>query len=286
MKLCYQVATPDVAIAPSVTAYQGDLEQNLKKLSDFGYDGVEFMTINPSQLNWNEVKALLKEYNLEAVLVCTGEIFGQLHYSFTDIDPGIRNAAVEKVFEMIDFASCLGANVNIGRVRGCCCDSVSKEQTEDWAIEGFQRISDYAAPKKVCLALESVTIMQTDFINTIQQSANMVDRVKRENFKLMMDVFHMNIEEKNIYNTISKYRSYNIHVHLADNNRRYPGNCGMNFDQLIKCFYDNGYDGAFCTEIMQLPDQETAAKKSIEFLSPIFEKYYGRKARNIAGQRS
>ena len=56
MKLCYQVATPDVAIADSVTAYQGSLEKSFGDLGRLGYDGVELMTLNPEKLDWNEVK--------------------------------------------------------------------------------------------------------------------------------------------------------------------------------------------------------------------------------------
>ena len=41
MRLCYQVATPDVAIADSVTAYQGPLEKSFADLASFGYRGVE-----------------------------------------------------------------------------------------------------------------------------------------------------------------------------------------------------------------------------------------------------
>ena len=58
MKLCYQVATPDVAIADSVTAYQGSLEKSFGDLGRLGYDGVELMTLNPGKLDWNEVKEL------------------------------------------------------------------------------------------------------------------------------------------------------------------------------------------------------------------------------------
>ena len=46
MKLCYQVATPDVAISDSVTAYQGPLDKSFSDLSALGYDGVELMTLN------------------------------------------------------------------------------------------------------------------------------------------------------------------------------------------------------------------------------------------------
>ena len=83
MKLCYQAATPDVAIADSVTAYQGSLAKTFGDLGALGYDGVELMTLNPGKLDWREVKETAEENNLSVVLVCTGEIFGQLGLSYT-----------------------------------------------------------------------------------------------------------------------------------------------------------------------------------------------------------
>ena len=73
MKLCYQAATPDVAIADSVTAYQGSLAKTFGDLGALGYDGVELMTLNPGKLDWREVKETAEENNLSVVLVCTGE---------------------------------------------------------------------------------------------------------------------------------------------------------------------------------------------------------------------
>ena len=82
MKLCYQVATPDVAIADSVTAYQGPLEKSFSDLAKLGYQGVELMTLNPSELDWDFVKKEAEKNGLKVVLVCTGEIFGQLGLSY------------------------------------------------------------------------------------------------------------------------------------------------------------------------------------------------------------
>ncbi|MFV0321933.1 MAG: sugar phosphate isomerase/epimerase family protein [Alphaproteobacteria bacterium] len=274
MKLCYQVATPDVAIADSVTAYQGPLEKSFSELSAMGYGGVELMTLNPSALDWSFVKAEAEKNNLKVVLVCTGEIWGQLGLSYTDKDEIIRNEAIARTKEIIDFASFLGANINIGRVRGQYCSALTKEQTIGYAIEAFREISDYAAPKNVNIALETVTIMQTNFINTLAQGADMVNRVNRANFRLMLDVFHLNLEEKNVIEAIKTYSSYNIHVHLADNNRRYPGNCGLDFEEIISTFKQCGYEGAFCTEIFQLPSMQEAAKESICHLQPILDKVY------------
>ena len=102
MKLCYQVATPDVAIADSVTAYQGSLEKSFGDLGRLGYDGVELMTLNPEKLDWNEVKETAEKNGLSVILVCTGEIFGQLGLSYTHPHRSLRREAVERTKEIID----------------------------------------------------------------------------------------------------------------------------------------------------------------------------------------
>ena len=142
-------------------------------------------------------------------------------------------------------------------------------------MEAFRELADYSIKKNVMIALETVTIMQTNFINTLAEGAAMVDAVDRPNFKLMMDIFHLNLEEKDVIEAIKKYSPYNVHVHLADNNRRYPGHCGLNFEKIFTTFKECGYDGNFCTEIFQIPNQEEAAKGAIEYLKPIIKRVYG-----------
>ncbi len=274
MKLCYQVATPDVAIADSVTAYQGPLEQSFSDLAALGYDGVELMTLNPSALDWDFVKNCAMNHHLSIALVCTGEIYGQLGLSYTDPIPGKRREAIDRTKEIIDFAGCLGANINIGRIRGHYCPELTREQTEQYAVEAFRELSEYAKPGKVQIALETVTLMQTNFINTLKEGVKMVDRVDRDNFRLMMDIFHLNLEERDVIEAIKKYSCYNIHVHLADNNRRYPGHCGLDFEKIIRTFKECGYDGNFCTEIFQIPDMKAAAAGAISHLGPILSRIY------------
>ena len=268
-------ATPDVAISDSVTAYQGPLDKSFSDLSALGYDGVELMTLNPSELDWDFVKKEAEKNHLDIALVCTGEIFGQLGLSYTNPKEENRKEAIRRSKEIIDFASYLGANINIGRIRGQYCSELTKEETYKYAVEAFRELADYSIKKNVMIALETVTIMQTNFINTLAEGAAMVDAVDRPNFKLMMDIFHLNLEEKDVIEAIKKYSPYNIHVHLADNNRRYPGHCGLNFEKIFTTFKECGYDGNFCTEIFQIPNQEEAAKGAIEYLKPIIKRVYG-----------
>ncbi len=275
MTLCYQVATPDIAISPDVTAFQGEFEKSLDYLSALGYGGVEFMTLAPKELDIKQIKELLAKYRLSVPLVCTGELFGQLKISFTNPSEEIRIKAVERVKEIVDFACELGANVNIGRVRGQYIAEEPRERSYQLSLSALRDICAYAEPKGVQIAIETVTIMQTNFINTLEEAVELIQDVDRVNCKLMMDVFHLNLEEKDVIGAIHKYSPHNIHVHLADYNRRYPGSCGMDFRKIIQAFHDVGYDGAFCTEIFQLPDQESAAKGAIEYLAPIMNAVYG-----------
>ena len=94
----------------------------------------------------------------------------------------------------------------------------------------------------------------------------------------MMDVFHMNIEERDLLEAIRTYSRCNIHVHLSDNNRRYPGNCGMDFERVLQTFAEVGYDGDYTTEIFQLPSQKEAAEGAEKHLLPILQKIYGGRA--------
>ena len=276
MNLCYQVATPDVAIADSVTAYQGPLEKSFRDLAEMGYDGVELMTLNPSELDWEAVKKEAEKNGLIFSIVCTGEIFGQLGLSYTNPNEANRREAISRTKEIIDFAGFLGADINIGRIRGQYCEALTREQTENYAVTAFRELSDYAAPKNVEIALETVTIMQTNFINTMADAQRIIKMVDRSNFKLMMDIFHMNIEEMDMYQAIRDYCKYNMHVHLADNNRRYPGQCGFDFEKILTTFKESGYNGNFCTEIFQLPSMESAAMGAIKCLKPLKEKVYGK----------
>lgn len=276
MRLCYQVATPEVRTDDSVTAYQGPLEKSFSDLEAFGYDGVELMTLDPSKLDWDFVRREAEKHKLAVSLVCTGEIFGQLGLSYSNPSEEVRKEAVRRTKQIIEFASYLDANINIGRIRGQYCHQIPKEVTYQYAIDAFKELSEYSGEKNVRIALETVTIMQTNFINTLEEAAQMVEAVNNPNFRLMMDIFHLNLEEKDIYEAIKKYSNYNMHVHLADNNRRYPGHCGLNFEKIITQFKECGYNQDFSIEVFQIPNQEETAKGAIAHLKPIFSRVYGR----------
>jgi len=269
MKLSYQVATPEVAIAPSVTSYQGDIEISFKELSEMGYEAVELMSRNPKEIDKKFIKELAEKYNLEIAMVCTGEAFGQDQLKLVDKDPSRRKEAFIRTKEFIDLASYFGAGINIGRLRGHYYDDVPRQETYDLAVTIMRELAEYAVDKGVTIVIEPVTMLQTNFINSSQEGLELVKKVNHPAFRLMIDIYHSNIEDKNIYESLRESKDYLAHVHVADNNRRIPGTCGFDFPEIIKVLEEIGYKGALAVEMFQIPDQKTAAKETAKFLKPL-----------------
>lgn len=272
MYLSYQVATPDVEIRPSVTSYQGDFEESIKTLKSYGYDSVELMTRNPKELDTAEIKRILDENEMKVSMVCTGECFGQEGLMLVAKEEQIREKAFDRAVEMIEFASFLNAGVNIGRLRGHYYDDIPKAKTEDMAVHIMSELAKIAESKDVVIVLEPVTMLQTNFINSTQDGIDIVKRINHPNFQLMVDIYHSNIEDPDVYKSLTDSKDILGHIHFADNNRRIPGTCGFDFEKLVETLKTIDYKGAISIEMFQIPDQDTCAKETAEFLLPLINR--------------
>lgn len=273
MKLCYQVATPDVKRSDSVTSYQDELEKSFEVLSQLGYEGVELMSRDPKELDWQEIKQLSEKYNLDIVMICTGEVFGQDGLTLTHPNDDLRELAILRGKSLIDFAAFFNANINIGRFRGHYIESRSNEDTYKLAVKVIKELAQYGENQGVVIVIEPVTRLQTNFINSTVEAVELIKAVNHPNFRLMIDIYHANIEDSNIYESIKEHSSYLSHMHLADNNRQIPGSCGFDFEKIIGTLASIGYKGPLALEMFQLPDQYTAAKESAKFLKPLIQGY-------------
>lgn len=271
MKIHYQVATPEVTYSPNVTSMQGDIYENIDKLKEYGYDGVELMTRNTDLIDENKIVNYIKNKNMDISMVCTGEVYGEDGLTLTSPDFEIREATKRRLKKLIDFAEKCNSNLNIGRVRGFYCKELSESETEKLAIENLRELCDYAKVKNVKLLMEPVTRLQTNFINSTQDGIEFCKRVNRENFKLMLDIYHMNIEDPCILNSLKEARGFVEHIHFADKNRRILGSCGMDFKKIINTLKEINYKNVVSLEIFQIPNQNKAAELSINYLKKIME---------------
>ena len=81
----------------------------------------------------------------------------------------------------------------------------------------------------------------------------------------------MNIEEADIKEAIRGARGFISHVHVADNDRYYPGHAHYNFEETIQALKDIGYAGALALETNNLPSTQVSARKSLEYLRRLLQ---------------
>jgi sugar phosphate isomerase/epimerase len=261
------VGTPDLE-APTLAPYSGNLSLAFAKIAAFGYDGVEFMTKNPSLLDGPAIRHLLDEHNLELSQICTGHVWGEDKLGLVDQQANPSPQGMARLKAIVDFAAAHfepGVPVNIGRSRGPGNPAQPEKSLAAYEA-AFQELADYALPKKVRLTLEPITATIASFIITSQDGIEMCRRVNRPNFGLMLDVYHMNIEDVDIYQSIREAKKYCWHVHVCDNNRKWPGSAHLDFATIIATLNEIGYTAFIGTEMLPWPDPDTSARSAIEYL--------------------
>ena len=135
--------------------------------------------------------------------------------------------------------------------------------------KAFGELADYANPHGIKFVIEPITVNQTNYITTTQDGIKIVERVGRSNFGLMLDVYHMNIEDDDIYNSFRDAGEKCWFVHFTDNNRKYPGGGHLDFKKIISTLDEINYNGFVSMEIMPWPDPDTAARSAIAYLKKI-----------------
>jgi len=86
---------------------------------------------------------------------------------------------------------------------------------------------------------------------------------------LLLDTFHMNIEEPDIYQSIENADQQIFHFHIADSNRWYPGAGHLDFPKIVSKLEAVNYNGFLSAEILPFPDGNTSAEKTIQFMTTL-----------------
>jgi sugar phosphate isomerase/epimerase len=267
IKISSMIGTPDLE-APTLAPYSGNLREAFSKVSALGYDGVEFMTKNPVRLKGLEIRHLLDEFRLRLAQICTGHVWGEDKLGLVDARAELSPEGMARMKAIVDFTAAYfepGIPVNIGRSRGPG-DPVQPEKSLAAYESAFRELADYALCRKVRLTLEPITATVAKFILTTQDGIEMCRRVDRPNFGLMLDVYHMNIEDVDIYESFREAKEYCWHVHVCDNNRKWPGSAHLDFEKIIVVLNEIGYDAFVGTEMLPWPDPDTSAREAIKHL--------------------
>ena len=212
MKLSIVVSTQPAKFA--ALAFKGNLEQNTKLIKSLGYDGIELTVRDPRLLDIPKVKALTIDQGFPVSAIGTGQAYGEEGISFSDPDPSIRRQAIDRIKSQVDLASELNSLVIIGLIRGIVEDDNDPEQADQWIIEALDECA--SVNPTVRLAIEPCNRYEANTINTVDQGLSLLKKLGKDNVGLLLDSFHMNIEEPDIYQSIKNADQQIFHFHIAD----------------------------------------------------------------------
>lgn len=271
MKLA--VAIAGMSAMPSAFVVWRGFSESMRKASELGYHGVELALKTAEDISRNDLETCLNRYKLEVSCISTGQVFADLGLYFTHPDSNMREKVGEVFDGLIHLAADYGKLVNVGRARGFVGNGQTREQAETLFMETMENICEKAEKKGVTLIIEPVNRYEINFINNLDEGTALAKKLKHRNVGLMPDVFHMNIEDDSIGDSLIRNADLVKYIHLADSNRLAPGQGHLDFDNIFSALKSAEFDGWASIEILAKPDPDTAARQAAEYILPRIERY-------------
>jgi sugar phosphate isomerase/epimerase len=234
---------------------KGDAPALIDHAKSLGYDAVELAVCNPDAV---DAESLLRCLNgMPVSAMGTGQAFLTDGLSFTDGSASVRRSAMERLASHCRLASRIGCPlVIVGLIRG-------RSGKQHNLVECLRQVCTLAEEVGVRLVIEPINRYETELVNTAEAAMELIDQVGVANLGLLLDTFHMNIEESNPAASLIKCKERLWHVHFADSNRLSPGAGHIDFAQVAGILQALKYGGYISAEIVPKPDAQSAMENAL-----------------------
>jgi len=269
IKSCVTIAlVPQIKTGPWI--FWENLETSIAKAADLGFDAIELFTPSADALKPEILATLLQKYNIKLAAVGTGA--GKVIHglTLTDPNPEIREQAIAFISDMISFGAKFSAPAIIGSMQGNVVPGVEREQAFEWLAEGLTILGKHAETKDVPLIYEPLNRYETNLLNRLEEGTAFINSLATGNIKLLADLFHMNIEEASLPESIRQFGTAIGHVHFADSNRRPVGMGHTNMAEVAAALTGINYNGYVSAEAFPWPNPDEAAKQTITAFKQYF----------------
>lgn len=249
-----------------------EIEYSFRRLKKFGYDGIEFAA-EPYTSDQDKMLDLMKKYELCCTSLCG--IFPE-DRDLTAGEPVLAAKAINYIRDSVDFAAKVGAPYMIvvpspvGRTEAPA--GLSYEEAWSNAVKNLRLAADYARSKGIRLAVEAINRYETYLVNTLSKALEFVKEVNHPAVGVMADMFHMSLEENNLWASLRMISPYLLHVHIADNTREAAGLGNTDFREMLRTLKDIGYKGPLTMEFMPRLANPYASQ-DVETQSALMDRY-------------
>ncbi|MBP9924439.1 MAG: sugar phosphate isomerase/epimerase [Cyclobacteriaceae bacterium] len=194
------------------------------KIKSMGYDVVEIPVEYPELIDGQKVKQALLENGLRAI-VCGA--FGPTR-DLTHDDPAVHKVCFDYIAECFKLCNVWDAKFLAGPMYSAVGKArmVSPEQRKvewDLAVKNIRKVCELAQQHGLMIALEPLNRFESDLINTAADVMRLINDVNHAAAKVLLDGFHMAIEERDLEAAITLAGSKLIHVQVSENYRGTPG---------------------------------------------------------------
>lgn len=227
--------------------------EELKRLAPLAQSlGAEWFEVpleDPALIDAAEVAPVLRDLGL-GVSVCAamGPDRDLIHP-----DAAIRDSGMAYLRAAIDAVAQLGGKTVAGPLYsavGRCWQMTADERARDTdlLVQQLRALAEYAGDRGVVLCVEPLNRFETSFINLATQAVEVIDRVDHPSCQIMLDTFHMNIEESSLGAAIRAAGPRLRHFHACENDRGAPGSGHVPWQDVADGLKAIGYDGPVVIE--------------------------------------
>jgi D-psicose/D-tagatose/L-ribulose 3-epimerase len=234
------------------------------QVASMGFDAIELPLEAPGDWSAAEVRQVLEDAGLRAG-VCAAMGPGR---DLTASDGAVVGSTQDYLRTCIEAAAGIGATIVAGPIyspTGQTGTIPPDERARKLEIlaRNLAPVLETAALLGVRLAVEPLNRFETSLFNTGEQTMELLDAVDHPALGLLLDTFHMNIEQRDIGDAIRLAGNRLMHVHACGNDRGAPGHDGINWITVRDALGDIGYNGTVTIESFTSANQTIATAASI-----------------------
>jgi D-psicose/D-tagatose/L-ribulose 3-epimerase len=226
-----------------------DLKTTAAQMAKAGFDMIELPIETFNAFDYVKAAAVIRDHGLA---VSTAAAMGP-DRDLIHPEKEIQENGMAFVRHCIEAAQTLGASNVIGPIYaavGRTWQATAEERARDLDLltRQLRQLAAYAADHGVTLCLEPLNRFETSFINTAVQGIEVIDRVGHPACQLMLDTFHMNIEESSMGEAIRAVGPRLRHFHACENDRGAPGAGHIPWSDVATALKDIHYEGPVVIE--------------------------------------
>ena len=241
-----------------------DLRELAPRIKEWGFDVIELPVEDLGDWDPSAAAGLLSDLGLGATVTLVMGPGREL----VATDPATVSRTQDYLRGVIDVAHEVGAGVIAGPAYASVGRTWRMSQSE--RRECYRELAANLAPvvehgmsAGVQLAVEPLNRYETSLLNTVDQALEALADLPAEGAGLLLDIYHMNIEETDLPAAIRRAGGRVAHVQVCANDRGAPGADHLPWPQLIDALDAIAYTGPLCIESFTADNATIATAASI-----------------------